>query len=581
MKTASRILFLLVAVAIVAACSRSAFDAQVERAEALMDSAPDSALAIAEALNPGNRAEQARAALLLTKARYKAYVPLTDDSLISIAADYYSGRNDSLETQALFLLGETYFTLQQYDKALISAIKGEKTAEACGNIYFKALSIRLQADIYHMCYDFDTEVEVRKKGIEAFKQCSKTEHVVWGKLAYCIALTQEGEYAKSMKELDCLQDVVDKNNLFFQSEYYRLKGINHYAIDSFPNVIIDFENFSNTGIEKTSHDLSLLSRAYVHIGNKQNAKLALDSSFALAESRADSSSAYLSLSMLQEANNNFKEALATYQTKDSILGSEMDYLLTHPFQSLVAQHFQHENEKFALNIRSQRQTIIFWVVTSVLLLILLVCIYTLLKRTLSLKHNEILLLEKESESLKDEISKFKSSLKTANTDLEQANLIIEQNKLELHRANTERRQAESVQHLLAMDRLSINNNICYGLYKFPAHAIDAAKARSIFTKTISSFTSDDMIDNLAKLVDAQNNNIYSKICESCPKLSTKQRLIFLLCALKFTPEAAAILTNTDSVNGFYSVKSRLKKILLEAMPQHIQIINNILATKKV
>ena len=60
--------------------------------DSLIAVAPDSAAALLEAFpaaslrNPENRAYHA---LLITQAKYKAYIPATSDSAINIAVDYY------------------------------------------------------------------------------------------------------------------------------------------------------------------------------------------------------------------------------------------------------------------------------------------------------------------------------------------------------------------------------------------------------------------------------------------------------------------------------------------------------------
>ena len=77
-------------------------DAFFQSVEDLMVTAPDSALALVENFRPSGRAEKARRALLIAKAKNKAYIDIADDSLIETAVDYYRGHNDSLEVQALY-----------------------------------------------------------------------------------------------------------------------------------------------------------------------------------------------------------------------------------------------------------------------------------------------------------------------------------------------------------------------------------------------------------------------------------------------------------------------------------------------
>lgn len=68
-------------------------DDALQAADELIFVAPDSALIMLDSLNltDASHAQRARHALLLTKAREKANIVISDDSLINIAVDYYRG----------------------------------------------------------------------------------------------------------------------------------------------------------------------------------------------------------------------------------------------------------------------------------------------------------------------------------------------------------------------------------------------------------------------------------------------------------------------------------------------------------
>ncbi len=68
------------------------------RAEALMNEYPDSAWAVLNTLSPdemGQNRTRAHYALLYTQAQDKTYRDETNDSLISIAVDYYRNTDDA------------------------------------------------------------------------------------------------------------------------------------------------------------------------------------------------------------------------------------------------------------------------------------------------------------------------------------------------------------------------------------------------------------------------------------------------------------------------------------------------------
>ena len=96
---------------------------RLQRAEAVMESAPDSALAILDSIDTATltrASDRALYALLLTQGRIKTYEVLTDDSLISTAVSYYEDHDpDSNLMKSLFYQGEILTNNREFSKAII------------------------------------------------------------------------------------------------------------------------------------------------------------------------------------------------------------------------------------------------------------------------------------------------------------------------------------------------------------------------------------------------------------------------------------------------------------------------------
>ena len=97
--------------------------AQLSRADSLMASRPDSALQLLDSCEAEAtvwpESQQMRHRLLQAKARNKAYVPFTSDSVMTVVADYYDRRGTANEQmEAHYLLGCVYRDLGEAPKAL-------------------------------------------------------------------------------------------------------------------------------------------------------------------------------------------------------------------------------------------------------------------------------------------------------------------------------------------------------------------------------------------------------------------------------------------------------------------------------
>src|SRR5574344_1860566 len=114
---------LLLLAAIIPACRQAIVPhPSLRAADSLMDTRPDSALAILSSISSdslpdaGNRAFFA---LLITQARYKNMIPLRSDSLSSSAVSYFRYRgNQELYTRALIYEGAALQDMGQPHQAL-------------------------------------------------------------------------------------------------------------------------------------------------------------------------------------------------------------------------------------------------------------------------------------------------------------------------------------------------------------------------------------------------------------------------------------------------------------------------------
>ena len=127
-------LVVAVLVTVVAGCGgMRRHDARLTAADSLMQSDPDSALAIVEAVcrdSLASEGDRAYRDLLLTQARYRCYIPATSDSDISRALAWYRAHDGEGEklTRALIYKGAVMEELSRPDSAMLYYKQAEATA---------------------------------------------------------------------------------------------------------------------------------------------------------------------------------------------------------------------------------------------------------------------------------------------------------------------------------------------------------------------------------------------------------------------------------------------------------------------
>lgn len=530
MKASVRIMLIccFAAIFVAAACGRSNFEARVQQAEALMDSAPDSALAIAESLRPDSRAERARTALLLTKARYKAYVPLTDDSLIALAADFYAGHNDSLETQALFFLGETYRTLSNYGEAIIFAQEAEEIAHKCNDYFYEGQSQRLLADIYRLNYDFDNELMYRKKSITSYEKAGKTDYIIWEKVFLASALGSSGHNKDAINYLrDIIKDTIGTNK-YLKHEYLRSKSSSDFALGRYSEVIANYENQTDRSL-MSSKDWNLLAMSQCVQGMNREAFSSIDSAKQVIDDNEDFCSVLFAEAQLLYREGQVKKAFQLLSFSDSIQNKLRDSLLVHPYNSLIAdiyrlKYTQKQTEKRYLKVIN-----ILTIALSVLLIAILGYI--------------IISYRKKSKIQEYKIFSLKTDIKELLTTIEET-----------------RRSKEII------DKKTFGLNSLRSLINEMSYIISTSSAKNIenksrFKELLFELASEQSIKSLADLVNRLYNGALDDVYIKIPRLNKRQEQILIFSALGFSSNTICLLTNINDSKTLDQARWRLRETI--------------------
>ena len=134
-------LFVFLSVLLLGACRQSETDRILSQADRMYELYPDSAYLLLKDLNPEkliNPKQQARYALLYTKAQYKNYVDAPNDSLISIAADYYELHgSDEEKFYAYLYQGIIRYVLGKTNDAIRSLLRALANSDDVSDRYSK------------------------------------------------------------------------------------------------------------------------------------------------------------------------------------------------------------------------------------------------------------------------------------------------------------------------------------------------------------------------------------------------------------------------------------------------------------
>ena len=220
------ILAVVALVAGVTGCdSMRRYDARLAAADSLMRSAPDSALAIVQAVDRDSldsESDRAYRDLLLTQARYRCYITATSDSDINRALVWYrahSGEREKL-TRALIYKGAVMEELSHPDSAMLYYKQAEANADEKDYANLGQINLRI-ADLYRKFF-VSTEVcfEKFETALKYFKLTNNKplqQNCLYN-MAGCLGITAQGNPRDYLNQATELAVELNDSSLLFQCQ---------------------------------------------------------------------------------------------------------------------------------------------------------------------------------------------------------------------------------------------------------------------------------------------------------------------------------------------------------------------------
>ena len=237
-------------------CGRSV-DERLVLADSLMWTAPDSSLAILNAIDRdslGDDENLAYHALLLTQAQFRCNIPLTSDTLISTAVDYYSdNHNREHYTRALLYKGGAYEDMGNPVEAIKWYKKAEDNADTTDYRNLAQINLRM-GKIYNNSYITTGEdISKFKKALYYYRKLRQRELELLcllyiGEKMRVSSDPKTVEYLLQAKDLATeLRDTVSivnsmqilSRHYLYDSCYAEAHRTNQLCIASYPNHITE------------------------------------------------------------------------------------------------------------------------------------------------------------------------------------------------------------------------------------------------------------------------------------------------------------------------------------------------------
>ena len=513
------------------------YDSRLIVADSLIRDHADSVLKVLEALSPSGlstEGDRAYRDLLITQARYKAYVPATTDSSINRALAYYRAHPKEREklTRAYIYKGTVMEGLGHPDSAMLYYKQAEDRADTAD--YYNLGYVKLQMGaLYNDYFSFNGQETLKyEEALENFKKADDsayifvclnnlgcmyrenlpqkaesmlmeasqlarnlqdTSYIIYNDLSLAVLYYYQGKYTQARRlfwELFASKNPQNDYILFFTAaNVYARLGI----LDS-------AEMYHNLACENKNGDESRYRMYY------------LRSLSELAVARKDT---LTSLRLAQESER-IDDSLTSNHKKFIILNTEV----THDQESAENNQRKHKS----------RETSYVWLIVTIIVLALLVMLlgYRLSRRNAHRYDELIADLRKENQNQSD-------NLKTLQNNID--NLRIDDDKLRDY----------------INSHIDMMRNVIEECYHAP-HGPLAMKIRKIVKYQEENA---GIWNKLFHYLDMEYNNIMSSTIEHYPQLGDKDLLMISLTCMGYSCAQIAIVLGYSSSSGISTIRKRI------------------------
>ena len=518
---------------------------------------PDSALHLLESISASRHLtgkEQADYALLLSLAQYRCYIPVSSDSLINLAIEYYKDKNDADKKGAAFYVKGCI--LEEYCKDIPNALLAYKEAETCiPDMDDKQYVARIYSSLGYVnkkSFHFEPAKEYYQKAVQANIDGKDT-------VAYASNLLNLSTLYYTLHQADsanrCINTLIDiadsLNDLDLQVKIY--------------NNIANRKIFEKNYAEAEKYLIHAIRLSSPHFPNKLSLGLANLYAYTGQKEKADSLFTHLlSCPDLLVRSNSYLDLLnyflASHPQEHSYLNHYIaltDSIYKENRAEEVGKIQQkYDNEVLA---RTNDQLYFKWILTSVVGSLICIIAVTFLQK----KWRKANALQKQIEELEEKKKVLTSSSQ------ENERYVIQISELE-SQINDLKNEKRRLKYFIKKTKKSKENK--------------EDDYSSIF-KTYLSITKDKTYDkelerdNLRQWLNLTNQNFTDKLIKHYPVLSKSNQLMDVCCltALNLSIEDIATLLGIGERTVERYTSDICKKVGLPKGGKHIfvEFINSI------
>lgn len=562
-----RYIFIILSLVTMVACSdrkNQEADRLLDSADVLMTEHPDSALSLIEKIDTVDLDEEhfARYALLLTKAQDKNYIDPADDKMIRKALDFYQGKNNSEETQALYYYGNFLLTKDSIQKALVFLHLANDLAKELKAPFYEGMSASALASIYGRQYIYDKYLSYAIQSKEAFQHYednsadSKHTHSMWMDIMIAEAYNSLHQPAKALEISNKFDSALYHDDSYFKYNTLQNKANSYHLQKKYGDAVSQYELIIKEGLTLSGEDWCAYSHNLFNCGKKE-----------LAEEKLDSAKKYIAtpqeklyFKMLEgymlAHSGDYKRAYVSARSWESSLGQRTDSLLENPQTLMIADAYKTRAEIQKQNVKLERSKNLLLLSTLVIIVLLFLILYSRYRTRLKSNRLQTALLESrlselgsENKQLSENLEKMSINIEKLGSNLQDVKNISSQEKdlLKKHIAN----------------RLKTIDEVCRLWYRMPDNKNIESSLPPAARMQLEDLRTESSLEYLDCLIDIYSDSMVDEIRKISPNIRSSLLRQARYMYVGFSNETIIYLLAKKNSYALATDKNRLKNEILK------------------
>lgn len=560
---------ILLCVLTLSSCASKDVTQALSRADELMWTKPDSALAVLESvdtLDLKTRAQRAEFSLLYTMAFDRNHLTIPNLHIIEPAVRYYE-RHGSKDTKMkmYFYLGVAQYDTGDLESAIVSYIRAKEYSLYSDNLMFKGLISFVISDVFFSDKDYPESISYCKEACDYFAQ-AKDSLRLWsttGCLASYYLNAEDWTKADSLYSVFFSQPILD--TAIYSRQLFNLAWSNIFRPDFNPQESVDLfeKSISKYNGKPSVNDYCVYAYASEMLGNTE---VAYDIVGQLERAGADSVVLDTWRYRIFKHKGNYKDALALLE--QTVRAQDSEILKTIDQSVALAQSDYYESKSLLLDKDRRIQSQSKWIVLLLCLLLVVsfVIIHSILKRKWQFQIEEM-------SSINEAVgNRLKDAILCSEERQQSINVLVSENELakrKIENLSDKLYVAQSEQMIVNLRNKYIQaykgqyhqlNDLCHKYWE--ASRLSKGGKDKIYAevKKIVAVLDEQNQKQLEAMIDDSLDGMMSKLRLAMPGTNEKDFRFIALIILGFDTKTIARIMKYN-VGTVYTKRSNIKEKL--------------------